>query len=316
MLKTLNRRRFLGSALAGAAAAGLPKLALAQRYGTASTAGPLTAQSLTDRITIIQGAGTNIVALTSPSGGALVDGGLPNRTAEVLEFVAALGKSPQVEVVFNSNWRAEHIGLNAHVNAHGGKSISHVNTWLWMRNDFTVEWENLVHKPQPETELPNDTFYTQESLDFGAEKVNYGYLAQAHTDGDIYVHFPDSNVLAVSDLLAVGTYPVVDYVTGGWLGGLERATQALLDLTDANTLIVPAHGPAQKRGALQQQLEFAKAMKDTVGGMIKNGRSIEEVIAAEPTKPFDANWDGDAELFLTLAYQGLYGHIRELGGVL
>jgi glyoxylase-like metal-dependent hydrolase (beta-lactamase superfamily II) len=311
MVKTLNRRRFVGSARAGAAAAGLPTLALAQRHGTATTA-----QRLTDRITMIQGAGTNIIALTSPSGTALVDGGLPDRSDDVLEFAAASGESARIEVLFNSNWRAEHTGLNAHVNTIGGQSIAHVNTWLWMRNDFTVEWENLVHEPQPQTELPNHTFYTKESLDFGGEKIDYGYLAQAHTDGDLYVHFPDSNVLVVSDLLAVDTYPVVDYVTGGWLGGLERATQALLDLTDANTLIVPAHGPVQKRGALQKQLEFAKAMKDTLGGMIKNGRSLEEVVAAEPTKPFDANWDGDSELFLKLAYQGLYGHIRELGGVL
>jgi hypothetical protein len=64
------------------------------------------------------------------------------------------------------------------------------------------------------------------------------------------------------------------------------------------------------------QLEFATAMKDTVGGMIKNGRSLQEVIAAEPTRAFDEGWTGDAELFLELAYQGLWGHVRELGGVL
>jgi glyoxylase-like metal-dependent hydrolase (beta-lactamase superfamily II) len=226
------------------------------------------------------------------------------------------GPSPRVEVLFNSNWRAEHTGLNAHVNGNGGRTIAHINTWLWMGNDFTVEWENLGHKPQPKDELPSHTFYTEESLDFGGEAVRYGHLAQAHTDGDIYVHFPDSNVLVASDLLAVSTYPVVDYVTGGWLGGLERATQALLELTDANTQIVPAHGPVQKRAALEKQLEFAKALKDTVGSMIKNGRSIEEVIEARPTRDFDVNWEGDAELFLRLAYQGLYGHIRELGGVL
>jgi hypothetical protein len=142
MVRTLNRRRFVGSVVAGAAAAGLLKPALAQRYGTSSTTDPstdqpltdqpLTAQPLTDRITMIQGAGTNLVALAGPNGIALVDGGLPARTAEVLEFVAVLGDSSRIEVLFNSNWRAEHTGLNANVNAIGGQSIAHVNTWLWM----------------------------------------------------------------------------------------------------------------------------------------------------------------------------------------
>jgi glyoxylase-like metal-dependent hydrolase (beta-lactamase superfamily II) len=312
MVKTLNRRRFLHSALAGSAAAAMPPLALSQAYGPAR----LTAHTLTDKLTLIMGAGTNIVALTGGDGVALVDGGLRRHATELSDFVDALGSSPRVELLFNSNWRAEHTGLNGAVIASGGSVIAHENTRLWMGNDFTVEWESLVHEPQPKEELPTRTFYTEEKLDFGGEPVHCGYLAQAHTDGDIYVFFPNSNVLVASDLLAVDTYPVVDYVTGGWIGGLERASRALLDLCDANTLVIPAAGPPQKRAALKKQLEFATAMKDTVGGMIKNGRSLEEVIAAEPTRAFDEGWTGDAELFLELAYQGLWGHIRELGGVL
>lgn len=313
MVNTLNRRGFLHCTIAGAAAAAVPGLVRAQGYGAA----PLRALPLTDRITLIEGAGTNVVVLAGADGVVLVDGGLRGHNAELLEFVAALGgPSPRIEALFNSNWRAEHTGLNAHVNGNGGRTIAHMNTWLWMGNDFTVDWENLVHKPQPKEELPSHTFYTEESFDFGGETVRYAHLMQAHTDGDLYVHFPDSNVLVASDLLAVNAYPVVDYVTGGWIGGLQRATQALLEIADASTLIVPAHGPIQRRGALEKQLEFCAAMRDTVGGMIKNGRSLEEVIEAQPTRAFDAGWQGDTELFLRLAYQGLYGHIRELGGVL
>jgi glyoxylase-like metal-dependent hydrolase (beta-lactamase superfamily II) len=171
-------------------------------------------------------------------------------------------------------------------------------------------------EPQPKEELPTRTFYTEEKLDFGGEPIHSVYLMQAHTDGDIFVFFPNSNVLVASDLLAVDTYPIVDYVTGGWIGGMERASRALLELTDANTLVVPAVGPVQTRAALEKQLEFCTAMKDRVGGMLKNGRSVEEVIAAQPTRPFDEGWTGDRELFLRLAYQGLWGHVRELGGVL
>lgn len=304
----IDRRQFAGAALGGASALLVPRFVLAETP-------PLTAVKLRSKLTLIAGAGANIVAAAGTEGMLLVDGGLSERSADVLDFLAALATN-RVEVLFNTNWRPEHTGLNDAVQATGTRIIAHENTKLWMGNDFTVPWQNRVHKARPAAALPNETFYTRGQLDFGDERVEYGYLAQAHTDGDIYVFFPNSNVLVASDLLSVGTYPIVDYVTGGWLGGMAEASRALLALADSDTLVIPASGSVCGRAELEAQLEFCSAMKDTVGGMIKNGRSLEEVIAAEPTKPFVATFGGDAELFLALAYKGLWGHIRELGGVL
>jgi cyclase len=318
MNRSINRRHLLFDALAGAAgvAAGVAALGTLPVRTNAQAVGAVAAHRLTDKLTLLSGAGTNIVAATGPDSVLLVDGGRAESSAALADAVGALTDRPSIAVLFNTNWRPEHTGLNAAVRHQGGRVIAHTNTKLWMGNDFTVPWEDRVHKPQPAEELPTDTFYKSGHVDFGSGTVEYGYLAQAHTDGDIYVFFPDDNVLAVSDLLTVGDFPIVDYVTGGWIGGLEAASAALLEIADADTLIVPAVGPAVGRAELARQLEFCSAMKDAVGGMIKNGRSLEEVIAAAPTQPFDAEWSGDPELFLELAYQGLWGHIRELGGVL
>jgi glyoxylase-like metal-dependent hydrolase (beta-lactamase superfamily II) len=312
MIKSRNRRRFMASAAAGAlASACWSPLLQAQR-----NAGRIGAVPLRGNLTLLSGAGANVVAATGPEGVVLVDGGLPEQAAAVGEFIAALTDAPRIETLFNTNWRPEHTGLNANVIASGGRVLAHVNTRLWMANDFTVPWEERVHAPQPKSELPTDTFYKDGRLALGEQRIDYAYLPQAHTDGDIYVFFPAENVLVVSDLLAVGSYPVVDWVTGGWIGGLADATAALLELTDTETLIVPAQGPVAGQAELARQLEFCRAMKDTVGGLIKNGKSLEEVIAAAPTKPYDSGWSGDPELFLALTYKGLWGHIRELGGVL
>jgi len=172
-----------------------------------------------------------------------------------------------------------------------------------------------VHEPCPAEALPTKTFYTSDQMTFGSEQVQYGHFAQAHTDGDLYVFFPERNVLAVSDLLSVGRYPIVDYVTGGWIGGMANAAEGLLEIADRETRIVPAAGPVQTRADLERYHEMCATLKDRVGGMIKSGLSLEEVIAAAPTREYDQHW-GDPELFLTLAYKGLWGHIRELGGVL
>ena len=83
-------------------------------------------------------------------------------------------------------------------------------------------------------------------MTFGRERIEFGPLGQAHTDGDIYVFFPDANVLVAGDVLAVGAYPIADYISGGWLGGLMTATKTLLDLTNDQTRVIPAPVPSRR----------------------------------------------------------------------
>ena len=151
-------------------------------------------------------------------------------------------------------------------------------------------------------------------MTFGAEPIEYGYTAQAHTDGDIYVFLPKQNVLVAGDLLAVGQYPIMDYVTGGWLGGFQTANTNLLKVAAAETRIVPGTGPVQTRADLQAQSEMCNTMRDRLVKLMRQGMGPSDMIAATPTKEFDAKW-GNPELFIKNAYRGMWGHVRELGNI-
>ena len=59
----------------------------------------------------------------------------------------------------------------------------------------------------------------------GTEQIDYGYLPLAHTDGDIYVFFKTSNVLAVGDVASPLRDPALDYLTGAWIGGRVDAME-------------------------------------------------------------------------------------------
>ena len=125
----------------------------------------------------------------------------------------------------------------------GAKIIAHENTKQYLGAEIYVDWQNRTYKPLPPQALPNQTFYTSGKMTFGAERIEYGHLGQAHTDAAIYVFFPASNVLVAGDALSVGKYPIADYTTGGWLGGLIAANKTLLGLANAETRIVPGVGP-------------------------------------------------------------------------
>ncbi len=141
-------------------------------------------------------------------------------------------------------------------------------------------------------------------MSFGKVDVAYGHLPDAHTDGDLYAFFPDRNVLVVGDLLSVGRYPVIDYTTGGCLAGMARAAADLSNIADADTKIVPALGPVQRRADLLRYRDMCAALTARIGAMVNEGLSFEQVVAARPTRDYDADW-GDPELFLTQAYKSL-----------
>ena len=110
-----------------------------------------------------------------------------------------------------------------------------------------MDWQHRTYKALPKVAWPTKTSYNAGKMTLGRERIEFAPLGQAHTDGDIYVFFPESNVLVAGDVLAVGTYPIADYISGGWLGGLMTATKTLLDLTNDQTRVVP--GSARCRRA-------------------------------------------------------------------
>jgi hypothetical protein len=115
-------------------------------------------------------------------------------------------------------------------------------------------------------------------------------------------------------VLSVGQYPILDYVTGGWIGGLQNANQALLKIANAETRIVPGTGAVQTRDDLQAQADMCNAMRDRLVKLMRQGMGPQDMIDAAPSKEFDAKW-GNPELFIRNAYRGMWGHVRELGNI-
>jgi glyoxylase-like metal-dependent hydrolase (beta-lactamase superfamily II) len=254
-------------------------------------------------------------SLGTADGVLLVDGGLRRHAAALLAALGERWPGRRVEILFNTNWRDEHVGANEAVSTTGAKIMAHENTKLWLGGDFFVEWEDRHYAPRPAAMLPNSTFYASGGFTFGGKRVEYLHLPRAHTDGDVAVFFPDANLLVASDVLSVGRYPVPDYATGGWIGGMLAASQKLLDATDARTRIVAAEGPVHGRGALQAQHELCTAVRQKTAEAFRAGMSFKDFAASKPTAAFDSQW-GDPAQFLALVYKGGFAHLRELGGVI
>lgn len=304
----LTRRVLLSTACASAAALCLPRLARAG--GTTPAA--IKANRLSERLVMFEGAGGNVVAATSEDGILMVDGGLAQHSAALLERVSAECGGKPLKMLFNTHWHWDHTGSNEAAARAGATIVAHENTKLWMGTDIISRWEGRTYPRRPPEALPKQTFYYgKQRILFGRGTVDYGYLSQAHTDGDIYVFFPEDNVLVAGDVVSGAGYPIVDYSTGGWLGGMIEGLKTLIDLVDDQTRIVPGKGPVLTRANLQAQREMCLAVLTRIGASYNAGQTWNELVASRPTREFDQKW-GDPEVFLRTAYHSAWGHLGDI----
>jgi cyclase len=327
-----NRRSFLRIFSTAATGITVVQKALVKTAQAETAPGPLAVNKLTDKFLLITGAGANVLAVLGPDGVLMVDGGSPEHSAELLKLIANQSGGKPVQVLFNTCWDTDHTGSNETLGKAGVKIIAHENTRLWLGAEFESRWQKRTYEPHPKAALPNQTFYAgTKRMTFGAEPVEYGYVMQAHTDGDMYVYFPGPNILMTGGVAGGNCYPVLDWSTGGWLGPLDRggdarytdspvptglvgAQRTLLKVTNADTRIVPGDGPVMTQADLKAETEMLAAVRDRLVKLIRMGYGPNEMVAAKPTQEFDAKY-GNPEQFIRNAYMGLWGHVHELGGI-
>lgn len=297
-----GRRAFL-QALAGAAALALPRT-------TGAQAGP-SATRLVERITLITGAGNNVIALAGDSGSLLVDAGDAAHAPDVLKLAG------KVSTVLNTHYHLESTGGNDAMAGAGAKIVAHLNTKLWMTQEIIRDWEGgRVYPPRAKAALPAEAFRASSGeMTIAGERIEYGLLTQAHTDGDLFVHFRNANVLAVGDAVQPGRLPTLDWFCGGWIGGMQNAQRALLDRADDLTKIIPATGPVMSKADLQANHATIVRIREKLVGLMKKGQGAQNMIDAGAVDEFKDVMPGDAATFLYVAYRGLWLHVRELGGI-
>jgi cyclase len=305
---TLSRRHLLMGAIGGAA--GVVLGASARGVSAAApqaVSGTSAAQRLADDLFILQLPGeANVVAHTSSGGVVLVDGASAKASGALMKMIGELPGGGQVQTLFNTHWHPEQTGLNEAIGKAGKTIIAHENTRLWLSTDVTWSWNGQRFNRLPKAAQPNKTFYTTGQLDSG---IRYGYIPDAaHTDGDMYVYFPTQNVLVVGDVVSNQGWPIVDWQTGGWIGGLAGALPRLQTLANDQTRIVPARGPILSLADLKAQATMYATIYDRLTTLLNKGRGPSEAVAARPTKEFDDRM-GNPDEFVRRAFESLWAYL-------
>ena len=303
-MNSKNRRNLLK---AGLGLAAMPLLGGLQ--GCSPSASRLPAQALGERLTLITGAPGNVLALAADGGLVLVDSG----GADLAPSVLATLDGARVGRLFNTHYHADQTGGNALFGEAGATIHAHEITRQWLAADYYVPAEDRWVKALPAAAQPVETFRERGELSAGAERIEFGYLLEAHTRGDSYVFFRDSNVLAAGDVASPLRDPALDWYAGGWLGGRVDAMDDLLELADEETRIVPAYGPVMTRAQLQAERDMMLHLYERTTLLTTQGHSAEDMLKAGVMDEVERRFD-DPYRFLYDVAKGHWAHYTNFGG--
>jgi glyoxylase-like metal-dependent hydrolase (beta-lactamase superfamily II) len=249
----------------------------------------------------------NSMVVVGQDGILLVESNYVERAQNLKTLLATISPLP-VKIVVNSHWHADHVGGNALFHRGGAVSIAHENTRRRMMADqINPANGNIQARAWGAEFLPNMTVRERMTIHFGGEEVILIHTPDAHTDSDLFVHFPLSNVVFTGGLL--------NYPTYAGIRSADRFVEALdqlLALANAQTKIIPWRGPMLGKTEVQEWRDLLATVRDRVAAMVREGKSLDEIIAARPTREFDPKWspNGNSAGFVRQIHAGMTGPLN------
>ena len=104
--------------------------------------------------------------------------------------------------------------------------------------------------------------------------------------------------------------PYIDTTNGGSFLGTIDAYDLLIEISNAETKIIPGHGVLSNVEDVRSFRDMLLVIRDRVSTAIREGKTLEQIQAAGLTKEYDEKWDsggriGGAATMLEAAYKDL-----------
>jgi glyoxylase-like metal-dependent hydrolase (beta-lactamase superfamily II) len=240
-------------------------------------------------IAMLAGRGGNIGVCYGEDGVVLIDDEYAPLTDKIKAAVGALSDKP-IRFLLNTHWHFDHTGGNENLGKGGVVIVAHDNVRKRMSVEQFIEAMNLKVPASPRLALPIVTFNDTVTFHMNGDDMLAFHVPPAHTDGDTVVRFQKANVVHMGDVLFNGSYPFVDLSSGGSVDGMIAAVNQVLGMIDAETKIIPGHGPMADRTALRSYRDMLVTARSRIEPLLAGGKTLEEVKAAQLTKDLDEVW--------------------------
>jgi len=256
---------------------------------------------------MLLGRGGNMGVLSGEDGIVLIDDQYAPLTDKIVAAIRSISDAP-IRFVLNTHWHGDHVEGNENFARAGALIVAHDNVRSRMSVEQFMEAFDRVVPPSPQMALPVVTFSEMMTFHLNGYELCAFHIRNAHTDGDVVIEFRGANVVHMGDIYFSGGYPFIDYSAGGTIDGMIAAVEKVLAMVDDETKIIPGHGPLSHKAELRDYRDMLIGVRDAVAAEIEMGKSSDEVVAANPTAPWDEKWGGgflSPEAFARIVYADL-----------
>ena len=229
-----------------------------------------------------------------------------------------------IRYIVNTSAAPEHVGGNEKIASAGffprGASFGAAVEGIG-RHASIFAHENVGNRLSnaPAAAQPTDTFFDElQKLPeyFNGEAVILHSAPSANTDGDSFVYFRHSEVIAAGSLLSSVSYPVIDVDKGGSIQGVIDGLNKILDLAVAEyrgqggTWVIPDRGRLSDTADVASYRNMLTIIRDRVKDSMKKGMTLAQIRTSRPTLDFDPRFGSTAgpwttDMFVEAVYKSL-----------
>lgn len=293
------------SAIASGFIVGLGAVAIAQDRDFSSVT--IETIPVSESVSMLAGEGGNIGVSAGDDGVFLVDDQFAPLTEKILTAVAGISDRP-IRFLINTHWHFDHTGGNENLGDMGAVIVAHDKARERMSVDNFIQAFNAEVPATPDSGLPVVTFNDSVTFHLNGDTIRAFHVETAHTDGDTVIHFEKANVIHTGDIYFNGFYPFIDTGSEGSIDGMITAVDEILAIADAETKIIPGHGPLSNESELEAYRDMLVTVRDRTKAAIAAGTSVEEFVASTPLADLEEEWgDGflKTEPFLGIVFADL-----------
>ncbi len=243
----------------------------------------------------LEGAGGNIGLSIGEDGIVMIDDQYAPLTERILAAIRSLNDG-EIRFLINTHVHGDHTG--------GNENLGKLGVLILARDEVRVR----LARQAPEAALPVLTYSDSITIHLNGEEVYAFPVPPAHTDGDTFIHFKDSDVVHTGDVFRTTAFPVIDTNNGGTLKGTLEALGRLIGVAGPNTKILPGHGTVSTREDVMGFRDMVLDVSSQVEQMLERNMSYEQVFAAAPSAAYNAQY-GDPDRFLRALYTELGGEL-------
>lgn len=229
-------------------------------------------------VSYIEGSGGNIGLFIGEDGVFLIDDQYAPLTDKIVAAIRGVSDEP-IRFLVNTHMHPDHVG--------GNENFGRMGTLIFGHDNVRSQMEIAGYSEEP----PLVTFSEDMSFHINGERVHVFKTPDAHTNGDVYIHFEGSNAIHTGDVYRTTSYPYVDMANGGSFLGTIKAYDLLIEVASADTKIIPGHGVISNVEEVRAFRDMLLVIRDRVGAAIRDGMTLEEIQSAGLTAEYDERWD-------------------------